>query len=82
MPKVVGGIMAIVALGASMLAGVDPLTTLWRGLLALTTGVIATQVWYIFFAIRVSTFNELANPLKDKAPGKPEAPEEESARAA
>lgn len=53
MPKVVGGILALTALGSSILAGVDPLTCLWRGLLAYLIGSWATQLWYVFFTVRV-----------------------------
>lgn len=56
MPKVVGGILALTALGASILAGVDPLTCLWRGLLAYLIGSWATQLWYVFFTVRVHKF--------------------------
>jgi hypothetical protein len=82
MPKVIGGILAIVALGASMLAGVDPATTMLRGALAFTLGVIATQVWYICFTVRVSTMRELATPASGDAGGAPTDATEELARAA
>jgi hypothetical protein len=53
MQKVVGGIAAIVALGGGILAQVDPLTSLQRAALAFMLGWLATQVWYVFFTVRV-----------------------------
>jgi len=53
MPKVIGGILALVALGASILAKVDPLDCLLRGFIAYVVGSIATQLWYVFFTVRV-----------------------------
>lgn len=45
--------MAIAALAASMFAGVGPLDCLIRGVIAFAVGVVATQLWYVFFTIRV-----------------------------
>lgn len=45
--------MAIAALAASMFAGVGPLDCLIRGIVAFAIGVVATQLWYVFFTIRV-----------------------------
>lgn len=53
MPKVVGGLMAIFALAASMFAGVGPMDCLLRGVVAFITGSLLTQFWYIYFTIRV-----------------------------
>jgi hypothetical protein len=52
MPKVVGGLAALVALSAGILAHVDPMDCLWRAALAFALGIVATQVWYVFFTIR------------------------------
>jgi hypothetical protein len=52
MPKVVGGLAALVALSAGILARVDPLDCLWKAALAFALGMVATQVWYVFFTIR------------------------------
>ena len=52
MPKVVGGLAALVALSAGIFSRVDPLDCLWRAALAFALGVIATQIWYVFFTIR------------------------------
>lgn len=53
MPTVIGGLMALVALAASILSGVDPVSCLMRGLIAYLVGAMATHVWYVFFAVRV-----------------------------
>jgi hypothetical protein len=47
MPTVVGGLAALVALGAGMLAEVDSLTSLWRSLLAFVLGWFGTHLWYV-----------------------------------
>jgi len=52
MPKVVGGLTALVALAAGIFSRVDPLDCLWRAAVAFALGVIATQIWYVFFTIR------------------------------
>ncbi len=43
-----------------MLAEVDPITCLTRGLIAYWVGSIFTQLWYVFFTIRVQKASELA----------------------
>lgn len=74
MPKLIGGILALVALAAGSLGGVDPLYCVLRGIIAYFVGVVATQVWYVFFTIRVirdgdesATSNEEAPILKESA---------------
>lgn len=67
MPKVVGGILALFALGASILSQVDPVTSLVRGGIAYGIGVILTQLWYVFFTIRV-------NPEPDRSSQAEQAP--------
>jgi len=47
MPFVVGGLAALVALAAGILAHVDPLTTLWRAALALVLGWVGANVWSV-----------------------------------
>jgi hypothetical protein len=54
-PKVIGGIAALVALAAAILARVDPLTGIWRAGLVFLLGWALTQVWYVFFTVRVET---------------------------
>jgi hypothetical protein len=53
MPRLVGGLAALVALAAGILSHVDPVTSVLRALLAFIVGSIATQLWYVFFATRV-----------------------------
>lgn len=53
MAKVIAGIMALVALAASILSGVEPVACLLRGVIAYIVGWTATQLWYVFFTIRV-----------------------------
>ena len=52
MPKLVGGLAALVALAAGILAHVDPMATLWRATLAFFLGWAGTQVWYVFFTVQ------------------------------
>lgn len=54
MPKVIGGLLALVALSAAMLSGADPLQCLIRGAIAYVVGVFATQLWYVFFTLRIT----------------------------
>lgn len=75
MPKVIGGILAILALGASLLAEVDPTTTLMRGLVAYIIGSFCTQVWYLFFTIRAQKIGQLVEQLSTQEPS-PAEPEE------
>lgn len=60
MPKVVGGLAALVALAAGILGQVDPLDSLVRALLAFILGLIGTQAWYVFFATRADSPEKLA----------------------
>lgn len=55
MPKVIGGLAALVALAAGILASVEPITCLMRGIGAFVLGCFGTQVWYVFFAARVQS---------------------------
>ena len=54
MPKVIGGLAALVALAAGMLGNVDPIACLQRALLAYVIGWFGTQCWYVFFTVRVN----------------------------
>ena len=74
MPKLIGGILALVALAAGSLGGVDPIACVLRAVVAYLVGMIATQVWYVFFTIRVirdgdesATSTEEAPILKESA---------------
>ena len=53
MPKLVGATLALIALAASILAQVGPIDCLLRGMVAYIVGRFATQLWYVFFTIRV-----------------------------
>lgn len=47
--KVVAGLMAIAALGSSLIAGVDPVQCLLRGGAAWLVGKVAVTIWNVFF---------------------------------
>ena len=62
LPKLVGGMMAIAALGASLLQSVDPAHCLIRGGTAYVIGAFAGSIWNLLFTA---------------APPKEDEPEEE-----
>jgi hypothetical protein len=64
MPFVVGGIAALVALAAGILAQVDPITSLWRAALAFVLGLIGANLWYVFTTIgrQPEAISESATP--------------------
>ena len=66
MQKIVAGMMALTAMGASILADVDPVTVVERGGIALLVGFLLTGIWSI-----------IVSPPKPKA-NKSEAKEVES----
>ena len=45
MPKVVGGLLALVALASSIFSGNDPWTCLFRGAIAFIAGSIVSTLW-------------------------------------
>lgn len=49
LPKIVAGLMAIAALGASLMNGIDPIQCMLRGGIAWIVGMIAGTVWNLFF---------------------------------
>lgn len=53
MPRLIGLLCALVALAACVLSGVSPGDSLLRAALAFVVGLLATQVWYVFFATRI-----------------------------
>lgn len=57
MPKLVGGLAALLALAGGILAKVEPFTCLGRSALAFILGWLLTQLWYVFFTIRVQPGN-------------------------
>lgn len=67
MPKLVGALCALAALVAGILAKVDPVTCLWRAFLAYVVGLWATQLWYVFFTIRVQKLSELEEESEGEA---------------
>jgi hypothetical protein len=52
MPLIFGGIAAMVALAAGILAQVDPIASLGRALLAFVLGWIGGQIWYAMFTVQ------------------------------
>ena len=53
MPGVVGGLLALAALAAGILAQVEPTSCLLRAVVAFLIGRFGTQLWYVFFTVRV-----------------------------
>ncbi len=49
MSKIVAGVLSLVAMGASVLAGNDAITCLIRGSVAFFAGIVLTHVWLAFF---------------------------------
>lgn len=50
LPKIVGGLLAIAALSASLFNGVDPVQCLFRGIIAYFVGLTAGSLWNLFFS--------------------------------
>lgn len=75
MPKLVGATMALVALAASILAGVGPIDCLVRALIAYFVGRFATQLWYVFFTIRVERGSPEPEAIPQEAAGLPSVAE-------
>jgi hypothetical protein len=63
MPKLIGGLAAFIAIAAGILNSVEPLTIVLRAALALILGSLLTQLWYVFFTVRVS--NDVAQEGKE-----------------
>lgn len=53
MPTLVGGLTALVALAAGILSHVEPVSIIQRALLAFLLGWLFTNVWYVFFTVRI-----------------------------
>ena len=49
LPKLLATLLAFVALGASILSGVEPLQCVIRGGLAFLTGMFSGQIWNLLF---------------------------------
>lgn len=57
MPRLIGGLAAFAALTAGILYSVEPITVVLRAALAFLLGSLATQLWYVFFTVRVHTIS-------------------------
>ncbi len=71
MAKVVAGLMALVALGASVLADADPWTCLLRGAVAYAAGIVAGGFWEALArrvptVVKQSASEEAGDVLEDK----------------
>lgn len=70
LPKLVGGMMAIAALGASLLQSVDPTQCLIRGGTAYIVGAFAGSIWNLLFTPAIQKEDEPegteANEAKDE----------------
>jgi hypothetical protein len=53
MPTLIGGLAALMALAAGILAQVEPVACTTRAALAFLLGWVGTQVWYVFFTVRI-----------------------------
>jgi hypothetical protein len=53
MPSLIGALAAFVALAAGILSHVDPVASIGRACLAYLLGWFATNVWYVFFTVRI-----------------------------
>lgn len=58
MPRLIGLLCALVALAACVISGVAPGDSLLRAALAFVVGLLATQIWYVFFATRIEYNSE------------------------
>lgn len=63
MPILVGGLAAFVALAAGILSQVEPVATIQRAALAFLLGWLLTNVWYVFFTVRIE--RRLADSERD-----------------
>ncbi len=76
LPKIIGGLMAIAALSASLFNGVDPVQCLIRGVIAWFVGVTAGSMWNLFFSrpnpVRLRVLTE---PSAEPESGTDEEPE-------
>lgn len=70
MPNVIGGIMALIALSASVLKGIDPLGCLLRGAIAFFAGRMLVKIWQsitLFYSDKPLQTEDLSNHTKDKS---------------
>ncbi len=74
MQTIVAGLMALTAMGASILADVDPMTVVVRGAIAFFAGLLVTGVW-----VSVVNPQPKAEKPKKQAKAKPAVVESKSA---
>jgi len=67
MPKVIAGMMALAALGVSLLVGVDPLNCVLRGAIAYVVGLFSANLWYAFIEPRTITWANEKSPQEATA---------------
>lgn len=72
LPKIIGSILALAALGSSMLSNVDAVQCLTRAGIAFFIGVIAGNVWNIFFTGVISLKNQEQSVEPEQQPESPE----------
>ncbi|MEQ1823909.1 MAG: hypothetical protein ABL949_15485 [Fimbriimonadaceae bacterium] len=70
MPSLIGALAAFVALAAGILSHVDPVASIGRACLAYMLGWFATNVWYVFFTVRIEPIStDRANASETPAEG-------------
>lgn len=79
MPTLIGGCVALVALAAGILARVEPITIVQRAGLAFILGVFLTQLWYVFFTVRVQKLSPPKHRSEDEDAFASSAPTESKA---
>ncbi|MBL8060709.1 MAG: hypothetical protein JNK63_08360 [Chthonomonas sp.] len=77
LPKIIGGLLAIAALSASLFNGVDPIQCLIRGAIAWIIGSAAGAMWNLFFSkpTPVRLILESTASGTNQAQASPEEPE-------
>jgi cytoskeletal protein RodZ len=75
MPKIVAGLMAMIALGGSILMEVDAITTIIRGMVAFLVGMVATALWGTFFGNQPSSGTQTSNSDETGEEQEPEGTE-------
>ena len=66
MAKLVGALAALIALSAGILAQVNSMLCLQRALLAYVVGWFGTQLWYVFFTVRVQSLGPTAKVSREE----------------
>lgn len=68
MVKLVAGILALIALAASLLSGVDPVECLARGAIAYLVGWIGASVWCALFDVNSASSAPTNPEFQDQEP--------------